>query len=91
MRAFEAGWGGAVWKTLGQPIQNVSSRFGGIQWKGNRGVGFMNCSNGWKMALTIPKDKYGTVNGSYVETADGIGVATGWGKEANADLLRAKM
>jgi len=57
----------------------------------NRGVGFMNCSNGWKMALTIPKDKYGTVNGSYVETADGIGVATGWGKEANADLLRAKM
>ena len=42
MRAFEAGWGGAVWKTLGQPIQNVSSRFGGIQWKGNRGVGFNN-------------------------------------------------
>jgi len=23
-RAFDAGWGGAVWKTLGQPIQNVS-------------------------------------------------------------------
>lgn len=42
MRAFEAGWGGAVWKTLGQPIQNVSSRFGGIEWKGNRGVGFNN-------------------------------------------------
>ena len=42
MRAFEAGWGGAVWKTLGQPIQNVSSRFGGIKWKGNRGVGFNN-------------------------------------------------
>lgn len=42
MRAFEAGWGGAVWKTLGQPIQNVSSRFGGIPWRGNRGVGFNN-------------------------------------------------
>ena len=26
MRAFDAGWGGAVWKTLGQPIVNVSSR-----------------------------------------------------------------
>ena len=25
-----AGWGGAVWKTLGQPIQNVSSRFGAV-------------------------------------------------------------
>jgi dihydropyrimidine dehydrogenase (NAD+) subunit PreA len=41
-RAFDAGWGGAVWKTLGQPIQNVSSRFGAIQWKGNGGVGFNN-------------------------------------------------
>ena len=41
-RAFEAGWGGAVWKTLGQPIQNVSSRFGAIRWKGNNGVGFNN-------------------------------------------------
>ena len=43
LRAFEAGWGGAVWKTLGQPIQNVSSRFGGIQYRGgDRGVGFNN-------------------------------------------------
>lgn len=42
MRAFDAGWGGAVWKTLGQPIQNVSSRFGGIGWRGQRGVGFNN-------------------------------------------------
>ncbi len=42
MRAFDAGWGGAVWKTLGQPIQNVSSRFGAVRWKGNNGVGFNN-------------------------------------------------
>jgi dihydropyrimidine dehydrogenase (NAD+) subunit PreA len=41
-RAFDAGWGGAVWKTLGQPIQNVSSRFGAIKWKGASGVGFNN-------------------------------------------------
>ena len=32
MRAFDAGWGGAVWKTLGNPIVNVSSRFGGIDY-----------------------------------------------------------
>jgi len=42
MRAFDAGWGGAVWKTLGQPIQNVSSRFGAVGWKGANGVGFNN-------------------------------------------------
>ncbi|MCO4744691.1 MAG: NAD-dependent dihydropyrimidine dehydrogenase subunit PreA [Proteobacteria bacterium] len=41
-RAFDAGWGGAVWKTLGTPIQNVSSRFGAINWKGSSGVGFNN-------------------------------------------------
>ena len=42
VRAFEAGWGGAVWKTLADPVQNVSSRFGAIRWRGKRGVGFNN-------------------------------------------------
>ncbi|MEZ4451417.1 MAG: NAD-dependent dihydropyrimidine dehydrogenase subunit PreA [Nannocystaceae bacterium] len=41
-RAFDAGWGGAVWKTLGQPIQNVSSRFGGLHYRGTRAIGFNN-------------------------------------------------
>src|SRR5215470_11067858 len=41
-RAFEAGWGGAVWKTLGVPIQNVSSRFGGLHYRGQRAIGFNN-------------------------------------------------
>ena len=42
MRAFDAGWGGAVWKTLGVPIQNVSSRFGGLNVGTKRAVGFNN-------------------------------------------------
>ncbi|CAB3395298.1 NAD-dependent dihydropyrimidine dehydrogenase subunit PreA [Kyrpidia spormannii] len=42
MRAFEAGWGGAVWKTLGDPIVNVSSRFGALNVKGMRMVGINN-------------------------------------------------
>ncbi|MFH1464177.1 MAG: NAD-dependent dihydropyrimidine dehydrogenase subunit PreA [Pseudomonadota bacterium] len=42
MRAFDAGWGGAVWKTLGDPIQNVSSRFGAINHNGTRIIGFNN-------------------------------------------------
>ena len=41
-RAFDLGWGGAVWKTLGQPIQNVSSRFGAVNFKGTRAIGFNN-------------------------------------------------
>ena len=27
MHAFDAGGGGAVWKTIGEPIVNVSSRY----------------------------------------------------------------
>lgn len=41
-RAFEAGWGGAVWKTLGDPVLNVSSRFGANHFNGKRVVGFNN-------------------------------------------------
>lgn len=42
MRAFDAGWGGAVWKTLGTPIQNVSSRFGATAYRGTAAIGFNN-------------------------------------------------
>ncbi|MGZ4107988.1 MAG: NAD-dependent dihydropyrimidine dehydrogenase subunit PreA [Tumebacillaceae bacterium] len=41
-RACEAGWGGAVWKTLGEPIVNVSSRFGALHYGGQRVLGFNN-------------------------------------------------
>ncbi|HYO57599.1 NAD-dependent dihydropyrimidine dehydrogenase subunit PreA [Archangium sp.] len=42
MRAFDAGWGGAVWKTLGNPIVNVASRFGGIDYGNTRLMGLNN-------------------------------------------------
>jgi dihydropyrimidine dehydrogenase (NAD+) subunit PreA len=43
-RAFEAGWGGVVWKTLGfdPPVVNVSSRYGAVQWNGQRVAGLNN-------------------------------------------------
>ena len=41
-RAFELGWGGAVWKTIGQPVVNVSSRLGGLDEGGQRMVGLTN-------------------------------------------------
>ncbi len=42
MNAFRAGWGGAVWKTLGQPIVNVSSRYGAVAYKNNKIMGLNN-------------------------------------------------
>ncbi|MBB6450067.1 dihydropyrimidine dehydrogenase (NAD+) subunit PreA [Geomicrobium halophilum] len=41
-RAFEAGWGGAVWKTLGEPIINTTSRFASVSYNGQRVAGFNN-------------------------------------------------
>src|SRR5690554_3729753 len=40
--AFEAGWGGAVWKTLGQPIVNTWSRYGAMDINGQKIVGLNN-------------------------------------------------
>src|ERR1700747_1550882 len=42
MRAFAAGWGGAVWKTLGEPIVNVTSRFAGLDAGPYRMIGMNN-------------------------------------------------
>ncbi|NND71293.1 MAG: NAD-dependent dihydropyrimidine dehydrogenase subunit PreA [Rhodothermales bacterium] len=42
MKAFETGWGGAVWKTLGVPVVNVSSRYGALNYRDSRMVGFTN-------------------------------------------------
>jgi len=44
-RAFEAGWGGVVWKTLGEagpPIVNVCSRYGSLDYNGQRMIGLNN-------------------------------------------------
>lgn len=42
MKAFDAGWGGAVWKTLGVPVVNVSSRYGSVNYRDSRMSGFSN-------------------------------------------------
>jgi dihydropyrimidine dehydrogenase (NAD+) subunit PreA len=42
LRAFDAGWGGAVWKTIGEPITNTSSRYSSLDWQGLRMMGFNN-------------------------------------------------
>jgi dihydropyrimidine dehydrogenase (NAD+) subunit PreA len=42
MRAFDSGWGGAVWKTIGQPIVNTTSRYSSIDYSGVRMMGLSN-------------------------------------------------
>lgn len=42
MKAFDCGWGGAVWKTIGAQVVNVSSRYSGVNWGKKRLVGLSN-------------------------------------------------
>ena len=42
MRAFDAGWGGAVWKTIGQPIVNVSARLATLDYRASKMIGLNN-------------------------------------------------
>jgi len=44
VRAFKAGWGGVVWKTLGEdpPVVNTTSRYGAVHYRGHRMMGFNN-------------------------------------------------
>src|SRR5450631_1539998 len=41
-RAFEHGWGGAVWKTIGPPVLNVSNRYGAWHANGQRMLAINN-------------------------------------------------
>src|SRR6202789_3703468 len=41
-RAFEYGWGGAVWKTIGAPVLNVSNRYGAWSFGSQKMLGINN-------------------------------------------------
>ncbi len=41
-KAFEQGWGGAVWKTIGEPVMNTVNRYGAIDFNGQKVLGLNN-------------------------------------------------
>jgi len=41
-KAFDHGWGGAVWKTIGAPVLNVCNRYGTVDYKGSKIIGLNN-------------------------------------------------
>lgn len=41
-KAFELGWGGTVWKTIGGPVMNVCNRYGSIDYNGQKIIGLNN-------------------------------------------------
>jgi len=39
LRGFDKGWGGAVWKTIGDPVHNAATHYPTIGWDGRRAIG----------------------------------------------------
>jgi dihydropyrimidine dehydrogenase (NAD+) subunit PreA len=70
-RAFKAGWGGVVWKTLGEdpPIVNVSSRYGGVSYSCVRIAGFTNIELITDRPLQVNLDEIKQVKRAWPERA----------------------
>ncbi len=69
-RAFDAGWGGAVWKTLaGEPIVNVSSRYGAVDYDGRKVMGLNNIELITDRTLAVNLKEIASVKKSYADRA----------------------
>src|SRR5712691_2467289 len=69
-RAFDAGWGGAVWKTLaGEPIVNVSSRYGAVDYDGRKVMGLNNIELITDRALDVNLKEIAAVKKAYPKHA----------------------
>jgi dihydropyrimidine dehydrogenase (NAD+) subunit PreA len=69
-RAFDAGWGGAVWKTLAdEPIVNVSSRYGAIDYDGRKVMGLNNIELITDRPLDVNLEEIARVKKAYPDRA----------------------
>jgi dihydropyrimidine dehydrogenase (NAD+) subunit PreA len=69
-RAFDAGWGGAVWKTLAdEPIVNVSSRYGAIDYDGRKIMGLNNIELITDRSLDVNLAEIGRVKRAHPDRA----------------------
>lgn len=89
VRAFEAGWGGVVWKTLGEdpPIVNVSSRYGAVGWGGQRMAGFNNIELITDRPLQVNLDEIRRVKRNWPDRAVVVSIMVPCTEEAWKKIL----
>ena len=89
VRAFEAGWGGVVWKTLGQdpaPI-NVSSRYGAHYGQNREVIGFNNIELITDRSLQINLDEITQVKKDWPDRVIIVSIMVPCEEEAWKDIL----
>ena len=90
-RAFEAGWGGVVWKTLGEdgpPIVNVCSRYGSVDFGGQRMMGLNNIELITDRPLQINLDEITAVKKAWPNRALVVSLMVPCTEQAWKDILK---
>ncbi len=90
-RAFEAGWGGVVWKTLGEegpPIINVCSRYGSIDYNGQRMIGLNNIELITDRPLQINLDEITAVKKAWPDRAVVVSLMVPCNEKAWKEILQ---
>ena len=77
-RAFDAGWGGAVWKTIGQPIENTWSRYSAVDLNGQRMMGLNNIELITDRPLEVNLKEVEAVKRRYPDHAVVVSLMAGW-------------
>jgi len=90
-RAFEAGWGGVVWKTLGEdgpPVVNVSSRYGSVDFEGHRMMGLNNIELITDRPLQVNLDEITAVKKAWPDRALVVSLMVPCNEKAWQDILK---
>ena len=90
-RAFEAGWGGVVWKTLGEegaPVVNVSSRYGSVDFHGHRMMGLNNIELITDRPLQVNLDEITAVKKAWPDRAMVVSLMVPCNEKAWRDILK---
>src|SRR5438128_6932521 len=88
-RAFDAGWGGAVWKTIAhEPIVNVTSRYGGIDYDGRKLMGLNNIELITDRTLDVNLAEIARVKKAYPKHALFVSLMVESNREAWHDIAK---
>ncbi|TWB23515.1 dihydroorotate oxidase B catalytic subunit /dihydrouracil dehydrogenase (NAD+) /dihydropyrimidine dehydrogenase (NADP+) [Nitrospirillum amazonense] len=90
VRAFKAGWGGVVWKTLGEdpPVVNVSSRYGALLDSNRAMIGFNNIELITDRPLEVNLREIAAVKKAWPDRAVVVSLMAVMTEEAWAGLAR---
>jgi dihydropyrimidine dehydrogenase (NAD+) subunit PreA len=87
-KAFEQGWGGAVWKTIGAPVLNVCNRYGTIDYKGRKIIGLNNIELISDRPIDVNLKEIAEVKRNFPNHAVIVSVMVDSKKEAWQDIIK---